>query len=68
VHVEHAMDLLARTDPPISEVAATSGFIHTEVLNRIFRREVGMTPGACRRQFRHRAAPRGAPARDARRP
>jgi LacI family transcriptional regulator len=67
VHVEHAMDLLARTDLPISEVAATSGFNHTEVLNRIFRREVGVTPGAYRRQFRHHAAPRGDPARDARR-
>jgi LacI family transcriptional regulator len=63
VHVEHAMDLLTRTDLPISEVAAASGFNHTEVLNRIFRREVGMTPGAYRRQFRHHPAPRRDPAR-----
>ena len=67
VEVEHAMDLLARTDRPISEVAAASGFNHTEVLNRIFRREVGMTPGAYRRQFRPRAAPESDPARAARR-
>src|SRR5262249_11095810 len=40
VHVEHAMGLLAQTDRPIAEVAAASGFNHTEVMNRVFRREV----------------------------
>jgi LacI family transcriptional regulator len=56
VHLDHAMGLLARTDLPISQVAAASGFNHTEVLNRVFRREVGTTPGAYRRQFRQGAA------------
>jgi LacI family transcriptional regulator len=58
-HIEHAMDLLAKSDLPVVEVAAASGFNHVEVMNRVFRREVGMTPGAYRRQFHRRAVPQG---------
>jgi AraC-like DNA-binding protein len=51
-HLDHAINLLARTNLPIHQVAAASGFNHNEVMNRVFRREVGMTPSAYRCQAR----------------
>lgn len=52
VHIERAKELLIKTDLPVSRVAADSGFNHPEVMNRVFRREVGMTPTMYRRRYR----------------
>lgn len=52
IHIEHAMELLAKTDLSISRVAAASGFNYTEVMGRIFRETVGVTPARYRREFR----------------
>jgi LacI family transcriptional regulator len=49
--VERAMELLAGTDLSIARVAVASGFNYTEVMNRVFRREVGLTPTMYRRRF-----------------
>jgi LacI family transcriptional regulator len=51
-HLHNAMKLLSRTDLPIHEISAASGFSYNIVMNRAFRREVGMTPSAYRRQSR----------------
>jgi len=59
VHLEFAMELLARTDLPIDWVAAASGFNYTEVMRRVFRRAVGLTPGMYRGQFRPAPSPPG---------
>lgn len=46
--VERAKRLLAETDLPIAQIARQTGFNHTEVLIRTFRREVGLSPSAYR--------------------
>jgi LacI family transcriptional regulator len=59
VHVELAKDLLVTTSLSIAEVAEQSGFTSAQALSRIFRKEMGCTPGAFREQARfgtnHRA-------------
>jgi LacI family transcriptional regulator len=52
IHLQRAQDLLIRSELPIGRIAAVSGFVHPEVLNRAFRRELGTSPTAFRRQFR----------------
>lgn len=52
VHLQRAMELLARTDWPIPEVASHSGFLHAEVMTRAFRRELGCSPTEYRRHSR----------------
>jgi LacI family transcriptional regulator len=52
VHVELAKDLLVTTALPIAEVAAQAGFTSAQALSRIFRKEMGCTPGAYRGQAR----------------
>ena len=52
IHLQRAQDLLIRSALPISKIAAASGFLHPEVLTRAFRRELGTSPTAFRRQFR----------------
>jgi LacI family transcriptional regulator len=54
VHLQRAMELLARTDLPIPEIASAAGFLHPEVMTRAFCREVGRSPSAYRRQSRSR--------------
>src|SRR5262249_43073168 len=54
VHLPRAMELLTRTELPIPAVASASGFLHPEVMIRAFRREVGVSPTAYRRQARTR--------------
>jgi LacI family transcriptional regulator len=56
--VKHAMNLLSQTDLPIHQIAAASGFNHNQVMNSMFRREVGMTPSAYRYQARPQRSPR----------
>jgi LacI family transcriptional regulator len=50
--VELARRLLATTQVPLPEVAKRSGFTTYALLNVAFRRELGMPPGAYRRQAR----------------
>jgi AraC-like DNA-binding protein len=52
VKVERVRRLLAAGDEPLEDVAATCGFDYAEVITRMFRREMGMTPSAYRRRFR----------------
>jgi LacI family transcriptional regulator len=53
-HLHHAMNLLSQTDLPIHQISAASGFNYNIVMNRVFQREVGMTPSDYRRQARPR--------------
>jgi LacI family transcriptional regulator len=50
--IQLAKRLLAETNDPMPKIAAHSGFEFAEVLSRVFRRELGMTPTAYRRMFR----------------
>jgi LacI family transcriptional regulator len=49
-HVETAKHWLATTRSSMAEVAKRSGFTSASLLNVAFRRELGMAPGAYRRQ------------------
>src|SRR5262249_55050711 len=51
--VQIAKKLLGSTDESMPWIAAHSGFEYAEVLTRVFRRELGTTPTAYRRQFRN---------------
>ncbi len=46
--LDHAKRMLSDTDWTMQKIAVQSGFEHAEVLSRVFRRDVGMTPS----QFR----------------
>ena len=52
VKVERVRKQLASGDEPLEDVATACGFTYAEVMTRVFRREVGMTPSAYRRRFR----------------
>jgi LacI family transcriptional regulator len=52
VHVELAKDLLVTTSLSIADVAEQSGFTSAQALSRIFRKEMGCSPGAFREQAR----------------
>lgn len=52
-HVEAAKHLLAKTDSSMAEVAKRSGFTSASLLNVAFQRELGMAPGAYRRQVQN---------------
>ena len=54
VHLDRARSLLSETDLPMPQVAQRAGFANAERLSAIFRRCVGQTPTAYRRQFRFR--------------
>lgn len=45
-----AKHLLTRTDLPLSEIAQQSGFCHAQYFNNVFRKTVGHTPHAYRKQ------------------
>jgi AraC family transcriptional regulator len=47
--LDHAKDLLAKTNAPLSEVSTLSGFGNQAQFTRTFRRFVGVTPGQWRR-------------------
>lgn len=49
VRLERAKELLTTTNLSIPEVAAASGFEHVEVMNRLFRKLVDLTPTQYRR-------------------
>jgi LacI family transcriptional regulator len=50
--IEAAKRLLASTDLPIKTIAKQTGTSHAEYLNARFKIEVGITPGAYRRQLK----------------
>jgi len=49
VRIERAKELLVTTNLSIPEVATASGFEHVEVMNRLFRRVLNVTPTQYRR-------------------
>ncbi len=54
VRIQHAKTLLAASDQPLKHVAAKSGFASFQRMSQVFRRELNITPGEYRRQFRVR--------------
>lgn len=50
--VEYAKHLMKTTDAPLSEIALSCGLADQAHLSRLFRRVVGVTPGAWRRRVR----------------
>ncbi len=50
--VLNAQRLLIHSNDPMPQIASRCGFSNAEVLTRIFRREMGVTPAAFRRQFK----------------
>ena len=50
LRLEAAKRLLADPDPPIGSIASRVGFGSAVVMNQIFRRELGITPGAYRQR------------------
>lgn len=55
--VEHAAFLLATTERPISDIAASCGYFDQSQLTRQFRAAIGLTPGRYRSLAAHEAAP-----------
>jgi LacI family transcriptional regulator len=53
LRIERVQQLLVSTSLPVGEIAAATGFEHTEYLSVMFRRECGMGPREYR--ARHRA-------------
>ncbi|MEO1147846.1 MAG: AraC family transcriptional regulator [Cyanobacteria bacterium J06638_22] len=51
--VQKARELLAFHDMPLPEVAAVCGFYDQAHLTRIFKKQLGTTPGAYRREVQH---------------
>lgn len=52
LRLERAQTLLATTDMAITDVAAAVGYDTPQTLARLFRREIGMSPGQYRREKR----------------
>ena len=50
-HIENAKKLLWNSDIPICEVAEKSGFGCQQYLNKVFKKETGMTPVSYRKAF-----------------
>jgi LacI family transcriptional regulator, galactose operon repressor len=53
VRIESAKRMLVETDRSIAEISRATGFGHQDLLSRVFRRSVGMTPTEFRRQHQH---------------
>lgn len=53
VRLLRATELLATTDWPVWQVAKASGFAHVEGMNRVFQRELQLTPTRYRNQNKH---------------
>jgi AraC-like DNA-binding protein len=56
VRIEEAKRLLLESGKSISEIARMSGFGHEDLLARVFRRGLGMTPSQYRRQHQREKA------------
>ena len=50
VRLNRAKQLLTETDLPLSVIGEKIGLEHTEYISRIFKKKVGMTPGAFRKK------------------
>ena len=48
--MKRARQLLRETDLPLTQIAALTGFKHSEYFSVVFKREVGQTPGQYRTQ------------------
>jgi AraC-like DNA-binding protein len=48
LRLEHAKELLRGSSLPVARIAAYSGFSDAQHLSRVFKRQVGVTPGAYR--------------------
>ena len=59
VRLQEARRLLDETDLTLDAVAHRTGFEHPETLGRVFRRKLGLSPGAYRRQQGNRPRPAG---------
>jgi LacI family transcriptional regulator len=53
VRIEEAKRMLVETDRSIAEISRATGFGHQDLLSRVFRRSVGLTPTEFRRQHQH---------------
>ena len=51
--ISGARELLAKTDLPIADIAGSCGYRNPFAFSRAFKREVGMTPGEYRLEYRH---------------
>ena len=51
LRVEHGKQLLETTDLPVEEISAAVGYADPSFFRRLFRRRVGLAPGAYRRMF-----------------
>jgi AraC family transcriptional regulator len=54
LRIEHAVGLLARGDRSLSEISHCSGFSDQAHFTRVFKRHLGMSPGAYRLRLRGR--------------
>lgn len=52
VQLQRARQLLSESDLPLWRIADLTGFEHAEYFNVLFKREIGQTPGAYRREHR----------------
>lgn len=52
LRLEEARRLLAQTALPVTEVAAQTGFCNQKHFSAVFKRKLGVSPMACRRQIR----------------
>jgi AraC family transcriptional regulator len=55
LRIEQAQHLLAKTSLPLAEIAAACGFAHQSHLTQVFKRHLGLTPRAYRRDRSIRA-------------
>ena len=51
LRIEHGKQLLETTDLPVETISAKAGYADPSFFRRLFRRRVGLTPGAYRRMF-----------------
>jgi LacI family transcriptional regulator len=50
IRLKHIQELLRKTTHPLDTIARSCGFSHVETMARIFKRQVGLTPGEYRRR------------------
>jgi LacI family transcriptional regulator len=55
VQLERVKHLLSETDLPLKDIAARSGFAHTEYLSVVFKKKTGQTPGQYRKHVQRGA-------------
>jgi LacI family transcriptional regulator len=53
IRIKHLQELLRKTPHSLETIARLCGFSHVETMSRLFKREVGVTPGKYRRQSKN---------------